>query len=43
VEGPGDAGLEGVGEVGGGELHLCVGEEEDEMLALVAHVVVLEA
>uniref|UniRef100_A0A8R7PSF9 Uncharacterized protein n=1 Tax=Triticum urartu TaxID=4572 RepID=A0A8R7PSF9_TRIUA len=43
AEGARDAGLEGVGEVGGGEAHLRVGEQEHEVLALVAHVVPLEA
>jgi hypothetical protein len=38
-----DAGLERVGEVGGGETHLRVGEEEHEVLPLVPDVVALEA
>jgi hypothetical protein len=38
-----DAGLERVGEVGGGEAHLRVGEEEHEVLPLVPDVVALEA
>lgn len=43
AEGARDAGLEGVGEVGGGEAHLRVGQQEHEVLALVPHVVPLEA
>lgn len=42
AEGARDAGLERVGEVGGGEPHLRVGEEEHQMLPLVPHVVQLE-
>nr|CAB3473849.1 unnamed protein product [Digitaria exilis] len=38
-----DAGVERVGEVGGGEAHLRVGEEEHEVLPLVPDVVALEA
>nr|CAB3477896.1 unnamed protein product [Digitaria exilis] len=38
-----DAGVERVGEIGGGEAHLRVGEEEHEVLPLVPDVVALEA